>query len=75
MKKIKEFINPKDFKINYYENHLNIVNYDELVLLTEEKIIISKNERMITIKGRELSLLKLLDKEILIGGFIKTIEL
>lgn len=75
MKKIKEFINPKDLKLNYYNNKLNIVNYDELILLTEEKIIISKDNKTITVKGNDLSLLKLLENEILIGGFIKIIEL
>lgn len=75
MKKIKEFINPKDLRINYYNNKLNIVNYDELILLTEEEIIISKNNKTITVKGSDLSLLKLLENEILIGGFIKIIEL
>lgn len=75
MKKIKEFINSKQLRLNYIDNKLNIVNYDEIVLLTDEKIILTKDKKTIIIKGLNLTLLKLLEEEILINGSIKTIEL
>lgn len=75
MKRLREYINSNDFKMNYINNKLNIVNYDEIVLLSCEKIIILKNNKTICIKGNDLSLLKLLDNEILINGLIKSIEL
>lgn len=75
MKKIKEFINSKQLRLNYIDNKLNVVNYDEIVLLTNEKIILTKDKKVIIIKGLNLTLLKLLEEEILINGSIKTIEL
>ena len=75
MKKIKEFINSKELRLNYINNKLNVVNYDEIVLLTDEKIILTKDKKVIIIKGLNLTLLKLLEEEILINGSIKTIEL
>ncbi len=75
MKKIKEFINSKQLRLNYIDNKLNVVNYDEIVLLTAEKIILTKDKKIIIIKGLNLTLLKLLEEEILINGSIKTIEL
>lgn len=75
MKKIKEFINSKELRLNYINNKLNVVNYDEIVLLTAEKIILTKDKKIIIIKGLNLTLLKLLEEEILINGSIKTIEL
>ena len=75
MKKIKEFINSKQLRLNYIDNKLNVVNYDEIVLLTDEKIILTKDKKTIIIKGLNLTLLKLLEEEILINGSIKTIEL
>ena len=75
MKKIKEFINSKQLRLNYIDNKLNVVNYDEIVLLTDEKIILTKDKKVIIIKGLYLTLLKLLEEEILINGSIKTIEL
>ncbi len=75
MKRIKEYINSKELKINYQGKYLNIVNYDEIVLLTEEKIIFLKDNKTITVKGIDLTLAKLLDLEVLIKGEIKSIEL
>lgn len=75
MKKIKEYLNSNKLKINYIDNKLNIVNYTEIVLLTEEKVILKKDKDVITINGKDLSLLKLLEFEILINGTIKSIEL
>ena len=75
MNNLKEFINSKKLQINYINNQLNIVNYDEIVIITETKIILLKDKKTITIKGDSLTLLKLLDFELLIGGNIKIIEL
>ena len=75
MKKIKEFLNTSDFRMNYQNNNLNILNYDEIILLTDTKILIKKDNKIITVSGYDLTLLKLLDFEILIHGNIKTIEL
>ena len=75
MGRVRDFINPSNFEMNYVNNKLNVVNYDEIVLLTEEKIILLKDKKTISIKGKNLSLLKLLDQEILVNGNIKTIEL
>ena len=73
--RIKEFINPKDLKITYFTNLVNISIYDDIILLNDNKIILKKTNKFITIKGENLTLKKLLDEEILIQGNIKTIEL
>ena len=75
MRRIKEYLNSSKLKMNYSDNKLNIVNYDEIVLLTEEKIILLKDKKQIIIKGSSLTLLKILDDEVLINGSIKIIEL
>ena len=75
MNNLREFISSKKLKMNYVDNCLNIVNFDEIVILTDAKIILLKDKGTITVKGCDLTLLKLQDSEILIGGCIKTIEL
>lgn len=75
MRRIKEYLNPSNFKMTYFDNKLNIVNYDEIVILTNEKILLKKDNKMIVVKGNNLTLLKLLDDEILINGVIKSIDL
>ena len=75
MNNLREYINSKKLKMIYQNNKLNIVNYDEIVILTDSKIILLKDNKSIVITGSCLTLLKMLDFEILIGGKIKTIEI
>ena len=75
MKKIKEYLNPSCLELHYKNNILDVTLDDEIILLTSDKIILSKDNKQIVIKGSELTLLKLLDSEVLIKGEIKTIEL
>ena len=57
--RIKEFINPKDLKITYFTNLVNISNYDDIILLNDNKIILKKTNKFITIKGENLRINKL----------------
>ena len=75
MKRIKEYLNSNSLELHYRNSMLNVVCYDEILLLTDEKIIISKDKKQIVIKGENLTLLKLLDNEVLIQGVIKVMEL
>ena len=75
MKKIREYLNPSGLELHYKNDMLDVTLYDEIILLTDNEIILSKNNKQIVIKGCELTLLKLLDSEVLIKGEIKTIEL
>lgn len=75
MRRIKEYLNPSNLKMIYEKKQLNIINYDEIVILTDTKIILKKDSKIIIIKGTNLTLLKLLDDEILINGVIESINL
>ena len=75
MIKINEYLNSNKLEFSYKNNKLYIVNYDEIILLSDLKIILLKDKKEILIKGENLTLVKLLEKELLIQGFIKTIEL
>ena len=75
MGKLREYLNSEKLELHYKNNMLDVTLYDEIILLTSDKIILSKDNKQIVIKGSELTLLKLLDSEVLIKGEIKTIEL
>ena len=75
MNKLKEFIKSNNLEFHYLNNKLNIINYDKIIFLGTSKIILLKSNKTISIMGNNLSLLKLLDSEILIDGIIKEIEL
>jgi len=75
MKKIINYIKDENFKIIYINNSVNIVNYDKIVEIKEDVITILKENKLLFIKGNDLRLNKLLDREILITGLISKIEL
>ncbi|MGN0973478.1 MAG: YabP/YqfC family sporulation protein [Bacilli bacterium] len=73
-KRLSGYINNKEFKINIYNNLINIDNYDEIVTLTDNLIIIRYDKNYVYIKGNNLSIRRLLDNELLIDGNIGAIN-
>ena len=73
-KRLSNYINNKEFHIHIYNNLLNVDNYDEIITLTDDLIILRYNTKFVYIKGKDLSINKLLDKEMLISGYIGDIS-
>ena len=73
--KIVNYVKDTKLKIKYFDNNVNIVNYDKILEIKSDEITIIKDNSIILIKGNNLKLTKLLDDEILINGNIKKIEL
>lgn len=71
---IMRYINDTDFQIVYINRELNVVNYDKINYMEDEKISLSYQEGTIVITGENLRVKKLLDNEIVIIGDIKNIE-
>ena len=72
---IINYIKDNEFRINIYENKLNIVNYMDLLLMEENKIIIKSSLGIVTINGNNLIVKKLLNKELLIIGQVNKLEI
>ena len=75
IEKIVHYIKDNSLKIKYFDNNVNIVNYDKILEIKSDVITIIKDNKLILIRGENLKLTKLLDNEILIIGIIKRIEL
>lgn len=74
LKKLKNFIEDSDFSISIYKNKINIINYKKIVSLSSNDVSVILDDSKIKITGKNLSLMKLLDQEILIVGNINKIE-
>ena len=61
----------KEFKIYIFKDKINLVNYSKINLITEKEIKIDS----ITIIGDDLTVIKMMDNEILIKGRIKELKL
>lgn len=72
---IRSFLLEDDFEIRIYKNRINIVNYDSIGHFDSNKINIYYSNGLITIKGDNLVVSKLLKDEVLITGIIKNIEM
>ena len=69
---IRNSIKEKDFKMIYYNNYLDIINYENLDEITNDTIIL--NNKKIFIFGKNIKILKLVDDELLITGSLTKVE-
>lgn len=74
LKDLKKYILEGTFKVNIFEDKIDILNYLEIDHFDDNKIIIRYEKGMLLVKGENLIITKLLDDELLINGKIKAIE-
>lgn len=73
--KIINYIKDENFKIIYANNSVDVMNYDTLLEVKSDVVTLTKEDKLLFIRGKDLKLDKLLDNEIIITGLILTIEL
>ena len=72
---LRNFLDPIDFHIDIYDKKIQITNYLKILTLGSNKIIIKAKSRKITLEGRDFSLKKLADRELLILGRLDNLEI
>jgi len=72
---IINYLCDNDYVISLYDNFLYIYKYNYLGSFNDKIIDIKVKNRLITIKGEELSITKITKEEILIKGNIKSLEM
>ena len=70
IKKINNYLEDKEYKIIIKEHQINIINYDEIIDFTLNKISIRYKQKIINIEGSELYIVKMVEDEVLIKGNI-----
>lgn len=75
MKGIVDYIKDNEFRMNVLKNKIDIINYLDLLSMSDERISLTSSIGRIVIKGESLIVKKLLNKEILIVGTIYSIEM
>lgn len=75
LRSINRFINDKRFYININNEYINIVNFENIVILEENKVVVIGDLKKFSIKGSNISINKLLDDELLISGNFSSIEI
>lgn len=72
--KIRKYIVDDEFRLIFFDNQIYIINFDKILELSDGNITVNWENKLFVIKGDVLSLKRLLDKEVLISGKIKSIE-
>ena len=75
IKDIKEYVDDQRMKILIIEDELNIINYDTISHLSSNLVVLLSKKIVVSVSGNDMVVKKLLNREILIKGIIKTIEM
>lgn len=65
---LRNFIYQKEFKITIKKNMIDVENFTNIGKIENYEIVIYNNKEKITIKGKNLSINKMLSSEVLILG-------
>ncbi len=72
---INNYLEDNEYKIIIKDKQINIINYDEIIDFTLNRISIKHKEKIITIEGNELYIIKMVEDEVLINGNIQVIRI
>ena len=75
MNRLNNYLYDKEYRIIIKENYVNIVNYDEIVEFSLNKISVKHKNKLITIEGLNLAINKMVEDEVLITGNIFNISI
>lgn len=73
--RIKDYVMDKECKITITTDYIHVLNYKKIITFDDNNIILDVDNRILTIKGNDVVINKLLDNEMLIKGDIKNIEI
>lgn len=70
----KNFLFDLNNFISIYENNFHVFNYTKLNKLQDDEIIITMANKIVTIKGVDLKVIKMTKQELLIKGEVLKVE-
>lgn len=73
-RRVYEYVKDEEFRFTVYSDRIHIINYEKINTLNSDYILIEGIDRKISIKGKNLILNKLVEKEVLIIGEVNNIE-
>lgn len=73
--RIKNYIEDNEFHFDIFINHIYIANYEKILSLSDTRVSFVAQNKKITLTGNKLSLIKMLDDELLIQGNLTKVEL
>lgn len=73
--RIKNYIEDNEFHFDIFIDHIYIANYEKILSLSDTRVSFVAQNKKITLTGNKLSLIKMIDDELLIQGNLTKVEL
>lgn len=73
--RIKNYIEDNEFHFDIFIDHIYIANYEKILSLSDTRVSFVAQNKKITLTCNKLSLIKMLDDELLIQGNLTKVEL
>ncbi len=73
LENIRSFLYDKEYFINIFDNYVYVFNYLDLINFSETAIQLQMENFKVAVEGENLSIVKMMEKEILIEGTIKKV--
>lgn len=73
--KLDRYLENKNYEIILKENNVNIINFQEIIDFSVNKISLRCDNKIINIEGKNLIISKMLDEEVLITGIIYSVRI
>ncbi len=71
---IINFLYDKNYFINIYNNYIHLYNYEDLISLDDNILVIIINNSKLTIKGNNFKVIKMSKNELLLSGNVYNME-
>ena len=75
MDRLDNYLCDREYKIIVKDGSVDIVNYDEIVDFTLTKISVRYKNKIIIVEGRDLTISKMIDNEVLVVGNIEVVRI
>ena len=72
---IRNYITNNNFKLIYTNKYLNIINYDKIIILEDDKIEILISNKIFKIQGDNLKLKRIMNSELLVTGNVSELKM
>lgn len=71
---IKSYFSKEDYYLIVTNNNLYIKNYTKIIDINDKEILVNINNRIIKINGENLTLIKIISKDLSIKGSIESVK-
>lgn len=73
--RLNNYLFDNEYKIVIKNNYVDIINYDEIIDFSINKVSLKYKNRIITVEGSRLVISKMMDNEVLINGNIDLVRI